>query len=273
MSTTAETTVEHDPREKPGAGGLNPVTHVVRIVVVPRAHGSRSASQRDGQDQSHGLPDGELTAATDKLTRMDPPPSPDGTSARLESSAAAFPKPKNMFEALKSTDIVAIGPEAASVRVVYENGEAVPLDESRQPVPRSTADTRSSAVRSDSPTRRLFRHDDRNRDTVLRVWTESDTIEYQCDQEFEIVKVERAGWKIYGAPDNLFERESRATPYKATKERTSTIDAAGNPKFVWKWTSGRLPARANNQQYKMTFKIGNKKIDPDVVCGDPPPSS
>ena len=254
MSTTAETTVEHDQREEPGGGGLNPVTHVVRIVVVPPADGSRSASQRDGHDQSHGLPDGELTAAADKLKGMDPPPSPDGTSARLGSSAAAVPKPKNMFEALKPTDIVAIGQEAASVRVVDENDEAVPLDESGQPVRRSTA--------------RLFPHDDRNRDTVLRVWTESDTIEYQCDKEFEIVKVERAGWKIYGSPENLFEPDrpfDGSFTYKAEKRTTGG-------KLIWFWKSGVLPARANNQQYKMTFKIGNEKIDPDVVCGDPPPS-
>jgi hypothetical protein len=61
-------------------------------------------------------------------------------------------------------------------------------------------------------------------------------------------------------------------PYKATKERTSTTDAHGNPKFVWKWTSGVVPASANNQQYKATFKIRGQKIDPDVVCGDPPPA-
>jgi hypothetical protein len=269
MSTTAETTVEHDPREKPGDGVLNPFPHVVRIVVVPRADGSRSASQRDGHDQSHGLPDGELTAAADKLKRMDPPPSRDGTSARLGSSAAASPKPKNMFEALKPTDIVAIGQEAASVRVVDENGKAVPLDESGQPVPRSTADTRNSAVPNDSPTRRLFAHDDRNRDTVLRVWTESDTIEYQCDQEFEIVKVERAGWKIYGSPENIFEPDrpfDGSFTYKAEKRTTGG-------KLIWFWKSGVLPATANNQQYKMTFKIGKQKIDPDVVCGDPPPSA
>ena len=68
--------------------------------------------------------------------------------------------------------------------------------------------------------RRLFAHDHHHRDTVLRVWTESDTIEYQCDEQFEIVQVERAGWKIYGAPENPFEhRGSVALPRerKATK--------------------------------------------------------
>ena len=34
---------------------------------------------------------------------------------------------------------------------------------------------------------------------------------------------------------------------------------------MWVWTSGLLPATANNQQYKMTFKIDGELIDPDVV--------
>ena len=38
------------------------------------------------------------------------------------------------------------------------------------------------------------------------------------------------------------------------------------------WTSGVLPAKANNQQYKPTLKIGREEIDPDIVCGDPPPA-
>ena len=76
-----------------------------------------------------------------------------------------------MFEVLKPTDIVVIGREAASVRVVDKNGKPVPLNASGQPASRSTA-----------AQRQLFAHDDRNKDTVLRVWTESDTIEYQCDE-------------------------------------------------------------------------------------------
>ena len=50
----------------------------------------------------------------------------------------------------------------------------------------------------------MVSHEEHHADTVLRVWTESDTIEYQCDEPFEIVRVERAGWKIYDAPDNPF---------------------------------------------------------------------
>jgi hypothetical protein len=173
---------------------------------------------------------------------------------------------------LKPTDIVVVGQEPASVRVLDKKGQPVPLDESGQPMARLTAEARDPALPpSDPPTRQLFAHDDRNRDTVLRLWTESDTVEYQCDEPFTIDEVMRTGWNIYGAPDNPFERERGRTPYEATEERTSTT-AAGQPKSVWKWTSGVVPASANNQQYKPTFKIRGESIDPDVVCGDPPPN-
>jgi hypothetical protein len=185
-----------------------------------------------------------LKAAEDQLKEMDAPPSPDGTSARLGSSEAAFPKPKNMFEALKPTDIVVIGQEAASVRVVDEQDHA---------------DARK-------PPLGLTPHNDRHKDTVLRVWTESDTIEYQCDQPFEIVQVKKAGWEIYDSPDDPFGNSKDG--YKAHLR-----DAEGkNARPLWVWTSGLLPASANNQQYKMTFEIGGERVDPDVVCGDPPPN-
>jgi hypothetical protein len=139
-----------------------------------------------------------------------------------------------MFEALKPTDIVVMGREPASVRTVGK--------------PKS---------------RELDAHNDRNKDTVLRVWTESDTIEYQCDEPFEIVRVKQAGWKIYGAPDDPF---GNGGPYTAQQRPRAQ---GQNP--LWVWRSGLLPARANNQQYKMTFRIGGVEIDPDVACGDPPP--
>jgi hypothetical protein len=140
-----------------------------------------------------------------------------------------------MFEVLKPTDIVVVGREPASVREVKK-------------------------------TRWLSAHDDHNRDTVLRVWTESDTIEYHCDEEFEIVQVERAGWLIYDAPENPF--DNGKLPYVAKRRERAT-----DGKLFWVWTSSILPAKANNQQYKMTFKIKGELIDPDVVCGDPPPST
>ncbi len=84
---------------------------------------------------------------------------------------------------------------------------------------------------------------------MLRVWTESDTIEYQCEERFAIVRVERAGWKIYDAPENPFGQRGAALPGRAKGQAPT----AGKPHWVWK--SGLLPATANNQQYKMTFKI------------------
>ena len=158
-----------------------------------------------------------------------PPPSPPERK-----SGATSPEPKNMFEALKPTDIVVVGREPASVRKLKEG-------------------------------RRVFPHDEQYMVTLLSVWTESDTIDYLCDEPFAIVGVKRAGWKIYDAPENPFER-SGTPPYRAEQRQGPT-----GGKLIWSWTSGRLPATANNQQYKMTFKIKGELIDPDVVCGDPPP--
>jgi len=172
-----------------------------------------------------------------------------------------------MFDVLKPTDIVVIGSQPASVRV---------FNRDRKPGAHHAVDTpNSAALPGELPIKRLGPHDDRSGDTVLRVWTESDTIEYQCDVPFEIVEVNRAGWKMYDAPDNPF--GVGKVKYTA-RERKSDTDE----KPIWVWTSGLLPARANNQQYKMTFRIGGRFIDgelvggelvdPDVVCGDPPPA-
>ena len=251
MSTTA-TTTEHDQKEPqircdqrahPGDGKRTPCKHIVRIVVVRDDELTAAARRSRASSESHGLTDEELRMAEAVLKKL-PASSPGERTSE---------PPKSTFEVLKPFDIVVIGQEAASVRVVDKNGKAVPLHAS-----------------GDSPTLRLFAHDDRHKDTVLRVWTSSDTVEYQCDRKFEIVKVERANWNIHGAPPNPFEAERGRTPYEATEERTT--DASGKPKSEWKWTSGVVPASANNQQYKTTFKIDGKLIDPDVVCGDPPPN-
>jgi hypothetical protein len=237
MTATVTTTDnEADLRVAPGDGRLNPVNHIVRIVVV-RARGSKAAKaakaagQREGHSHGHGLTDEDRETAKAILMKMPPP-----SSSKREPMATSA-KPKNMFEALRPTDIVVVGREPASVRPVERDGKQKSLD--------------------------LHAHDDRNKDTVLRVWTESDTIEYQCDEKFEILKVEKAGWRIYGAPDDPF---GVGGPYRAQQ----TPRAQGE-KPIWVWRSGLLPARANNQQYKMTFRIGGVEIDPDVACGDPPP--
>jgi hypothetical protein len=158
-----------------------------------------------------------------------------------------------MLEALTPTDIVVVGRETASVRTVDSSGKPVSANATKQ---------EGQTASEEKPEPRLFAHDDRHRDTVLRVWTESDTIEYQCDVEFKITKVERAGWKIHGAPPDPF---GGAPPYNAKQ-----ISPEGGGSF-WARTSSALPATANNQQYKMTFEINGKKVDPDVICGFPPP--
>jgi hypothetical protein len=260
MTATVPTLdTETDRRKLPGDGKLHPLPHIVRIVVVVPPSDS-GAESKSGPSQSDSL---TLPEAEALLRGMDPPPSPDGTSAPQESLSAIPTKPKNMFEALKPTDIVVVGREPASVRTIDSSDKPVsvnPINEaSRAPLPSGQPSRTQS-------TRELCAHDDRNRDTVLRVWTESDTIEYQCDVPFEIVRVNKAGWKIYDAPDDPFGNSKDG--YKA-----HIRDAEGeNQRPLWVWTSGLLPARANNQQYKMTFKIGDEEIDPDVVCGDPPPS-
>jgi hypothetical protein len=241
MSTTAE--VNRDPAPKESPSGHKGERLIVRIVVV-RDAGTPEAPSR-ASHESHGLTDDQLKRAEDRLRKMTPP----------HSSQESTSPPKNMFEALKPTDIVAVGKEAASVRVV-------PRQES------------VGGARTED-TRQLDEHNERHRDTVLKVWTESDIVEYQCAEKFEIVDVKQVKRMIDGAPANLFERERGAltpeTRYVAMEEMTP--GPAGNPVPVWKWTSGTVPASANDQQYKMTFKIGNDLIDPDVVCGDPPPSN
>jgi hypothetical protein len=168
--------------------------------------------------------------------------------------------PKNMLEALEPTDIVVVGRNAASVLTVDDSGK--PVSANAKPMS-ANATTQASQTASDAKrTRKLFAHDDHNSNTVLPVWTESDTIEYQCDQKFEITKIKRAGWKIYGAPEDPFVHRKR--PYVSEQEER-------DGRQMWIWTSGTLPAAANNQQYKMSFTINGEEIDPDVICGNPPP--
>ena len=221
-ATAAPTDTQSDPREVPGGGRAHPVKHIVRIVVVPAGR---------SPDQHEHLTREQLVAAGTALKKM-PVPGSKGSPATT------------MFDALKPTDIVVVGKEVASIRLIDDSGKPVlsppPADQPQ-------------------PARQLWEHNPVNTDTVLRVWTDSDTIEYRCDRQFEIVRVERTGWKIHGAPEDPFGAGRHiAAP--------STADAG-----LFVWTSGRLPVSANNQQYKATFKIGDQLIDPDYVCGDPPP--
>ena len=268
-ATATPTNKEADRRIRPGDGKLNPVNHIVRIVVVPRSD-SIDARESGGPAESHGLTNDELSAAEHQLKKKAAPPSPDGRAAPGESSDARSPTPKNMFEALKPTDIVVVGREPASVRAIPAPSDSSGVDSSGKPVSANPTKEGGQTASEPKPTRRLFAHDHHHADTVLRVWTESDTIEYQCDRRFEIVKVEKEGWKIYDAPDNPF--GSGKVDYKAQERQL------GTGKRQYFWTSSVLPATANNQQYKMTFKIFDENgkngelVDPDIVCGNPPPS-
>jgi hypothetical protein len=263
MIQTAPTTDrETDTRKLPGDGKRKPVQHIVRIVVVHLPAGVRAAIQGDGPVQSEGLTNDVLKAGEDVLKGMDAPASSNVLSGSSQSNVTST-KPKKEFDVLKPTDIVVIGREPASLRTIDSSGKPVPND----PVSGSGGAPSSRPADQPSeaePTRRLENHDDRNRDTVLRVWTESDTIEYQCEEPFAITKVEKAGWRIFGTPDNPFQD---SPPYEAEE-----MPRANGEKPLWVWRSGELTAKANNQQYKATFKIGGELIDPDVVCGDPPPN-
>jgi hypothetical protein len=194
-------------REVPGGGKLNPVNHIVRIVVVRNA--------------------ADLEEAEGKLKKMPAPPK----KKKSAEGGTTSPTPNNMFEALEPTDIVVVGRNPASVR-------------------------------EEKAARKLCAHDHHHRETVLRVWTESDTVEYQCDEKFEIAEVKKAGWAIFVAP---------VDPFSNPKPRTASQETSVDGPAVWVWRSSVVPASANNQQYKMTFKINDELIDPDVVCGDPPP--
>ena len=82
MTETATTThLQTDLRKLPGDGKLNPVNHVVRIVVVrPTA----TSSARGGGDphHGHGLTDGELADAEAMLKKKPAPPSLAGSESR-----------------------------------------------------------------------------------------------------------------------------------------------------------------------------------------------
>jgi hypothetical protein len=221
-------------RRKTGGGKHRPFPHIVRIVVVRPKSMAQSPT-----GQSQDLTKRELKEAENILKKMAAPPS----------NPPSMEPTTNMFETLKPTDIVVVGLKPASVLTVDSSGKPV-----TSPPPTSHS--------SEKLTKKLFAHDDGNKDTVLRVWTESDTIEYRCDEEFEIVRVEKAGWKIHGTPNNPF---GGRRPYRAKR-------SVSGGESLWVWKSGVLAAKANNQQYKPMFKIGGEEIDPDVVCGSPPPS-
>jgi hypothetical protein len=97
------------------------------------------------------------------------------------------------------------------------------------------------------------------------VWTESDRVQWQCSQPFEVIRIEKApspGFQALGpgVPTNPF--HVALTPYASHQE--------GGRHVIQTSTARR---EANGQQYKITFSLSLTKrvVDPDMVCGEPPP--
>lgn len=109
--------------------------------------------------------------------------------------------------------------------------------------------------------RTLVPHDVAIRHAAIRVYTESDVIEWESDRAFTIVSTEKAHnpiWYKDGTPDNPFYSgppfESRCGSGTHHRARSSTTRQ-----------------EADGQQYKVSIRIGDRLIDPDYVCGTPPP--
>jgi hypothetical protein len=107
----------------------------------------------------------------------------------------------------------------------------------------------------------LVPHDYAIRHAAIRLYTESDVITWECDRPFRIVSTEKVSdplWQAQGSPDNPF---YVGPPFD------------GNPvsDVRYKAESSTTKAAANGQQYKVTIMIGDRLIDPDYVCGSPPP--
>ena len=122
MTATATPTDTEPDRRHPGDGKLNPVNHIVRIVVVRLAAGSKPVSQSGGSGHGH-LTDDELEKAAAALKKMPAPPSSGGTSTLQGSLNATASNSQNMFDVLKPTDIVVVGREPASVLTIRSKGK------------------------------------------------------------------------------------------------------------------------------------------------------
>jgi hypothetical protein len=111
---------------------------------------------------------------------------------------------------------------------------------------------------------RLVPHDAAIQHAAIRMFTESDVIEWQSDAPFEIVsteKVDKPIWSKGGSPDNPF---YEGPPF----------DGGGcGQDAIYRARSSKTKDAANGQQYKVTIKIGNRLVDPDYVCGNPPPGN
>jgi hypothetical protein len=120
------------------------------------------------------------------------------------------------------------------------------------------------AKQGQPPNLKLLRHDPNgHHETVLPVWTESDRVEWYAAQPFEITNIQKApvpGFQSATAPSNPF--YDPVTPYLAK-------EASG--RYVVQTSTARR--ESNGQQYKITFRIAGRIVDPDIACGFPPPGA
>src|SRR6266487_1759846 len=110
--------------------------------------------------------------------------------------------------------------------------------------------------------RELVPHDIAVRHAAIRVFTESDIIEWESDQPFTIVSTEKAVnaiWSEDGTPTNPF---YSGPPFESTGDTANQYRAR----------SSKAKQAANGQQYKVSIRLNDGRlVDPDYVCGDPPP--
>ena len=110
--------------------------------------------------------------------------------------------------------------------------------------------------------RELVPHDIAVRHAAIRVFTESDIIEWESDQPFTIVSTEKAVnaiWSEDGTPTNPF---YSGPPFESTGDTANRYRAR----------SSKAKQAANGQQYKVSIRLNDGRlVDPDYVCGDPPP--
>jgi hypothetical protein len=91
----------------------------------------------------------------------------------------------------------------------------------------------------------------------IRMWTESDIIQWECDRPFVILSVDkftRSGYQSPGSPDTPFYLRP---PYASDSSHVARSSIA--------------MGAANNQHYKARIRVGGNTLDPDIICGFPPP--
>jgi hypothetical protein len=138
-------------------------------------------------------------------------------------------------------------------------------DHVRKHAPELVDDVRAIIVIGDKPATflngTLVPHNAAIAEAVIRVWTESDTIEWMSEQAFAIVSTQKADHPIWDRPGTPNDPFHTSPPF----------DAAPGADGRYRAQSSTTRKEANGQQYKVTISIANRLVDPDYVCGSPPP--